>query len=236
MSVTKEQLRKGDYYTYASGYFPVEQDFIEKFSEVIDKPYEESYNQVMEVMRVVQEMLLQNKRFMLPGIGVIGLAENAKKGIVVASSTLWWTPGLLNVIAGAPGWENAPLNTYLTEDNVHSINTLVANMNGKINLSPFQFYNASDFGVEGEFLSDEKMEFYKQAEDKNWKKQRKTKLNIERITTARKSRDLYRVFLLKKKVRKMEEQLKELNIEPIDTTDIEAEVKAHFEKGADDKV
>lgn len=168
--MSKKKPKSGKHYSWAHGSPPIEQDFVEQHVKLHDITYEQAYNEVYRCMRTTQEMLLTNSRFMLPGIGIIGLAENPIKGLVIASTTMWFTPGLLTVIARAPGWENAPLNPYLTDDNIHRINELVAtiNMEDSPTMTARQFYLASDLGGESEFMSDEKLEYYTQAANDHW--------------------------------------------------------------------
>jgi len=232
----KASRRSSKYFAHKAGDFPLEADFINTFVETHNKSYEESYNQVMEVMRVVQEMFLRHKRFMLPGIGIVGLAENPRRGIVLASSSIWWSPGLLNVIAAAPGWENAPLNTFLTDANIHAINRLVANVASeeRINLSQFQFFNASDFGREGDVLSDEKLEYYKQAESQQWKNLKRRANVMNSMRKVKSDKNLARVKILKEILKKTEELLESSGIVNTVFIDLEKEVEDYM-KGIRDE-
>ena len=117
-------------------------------------------------MRTMQHSLLMEPRFMLPGIGVIGLARGARKGLTLSSASLWWTPGLMNVIAAAPGWEAAPLNKYLDLEQLHRANEIISKIKRGARgiLHPDQFYRASDFGLKDEIPSDAKMAYYQGLE------------------------------------------------------------------------
>ena len=165
--------RKGKYYFWRSGTLPLEEQFMERFAKMHSTSVPEAYNQVMQVMEVMQDMLLSHSRFMLPGIGVVGIANSPKRGIIISSTTLWWTPGLVNLLAVAPGWENAPLNCKLSHDNLTSLNKHITRMNSKdrILLSPSQFYQASDFNMEG-YTSDENMEYYLKQSEERWTQQK----------------------------------------------------------------
>jgi len=206
----KKGLRTGSTYFYRLGPIPLEEAFIKQHALLHDKTFEDSYGQVMQVMVTLQHMLLTNNRFMLPGIGVIGLSENAKRGISLSSSTLWWTPGLVNVIATAPGWENAPLNGYLTPELLTNINRLIAKLRSEDRkiLSPKQFYDASDFNMEG-YTSDQKLEYLDKANDE---KRREARDNMVEI---RKTRRKYLVEQLTDRITYLE-GLIDVPIEPFD--------------------
>lgn len=153
--------RKKQYQYWRQGEIPLQEEFMKVHAELNDLELPESYNQVMRVMVTIQHMLLTHSRFMLPGIGVIGMSENPRRGIKVSSTTMWWSPGLLTVLAAAPGWENAPLNGYLTTEHLSKINWIISHIDAEDRkiLTPNQFFNASDFGIEGTYESDEKMDF-----------------------------------------------------------------------------
>lgn len=199
--------RKKAYFINAAGRPKGEEVFIETFSKLTGKPFEESYNQVMEVMRTLQEMLLSHKIFMLPGIGVIGLAENPKRGIVLSTATYWWTPGLLAVIGAFPGWENAPLNSYLTEENIDAINVLVARIpkEERVTLSPSQFFMSSDFGKQEGKLSDERLSFYKGAEAYAERKRQHAKTSTKNALKVASDNDRLRNQVIRAAFRKYEE-------------------------------
>jgi len=226
--------RKKKYYNY-TGNYPTEQVFIENYSNTFSVPYHDAYNIVMDVMRIVQDMFLTHRRFMLPGIGVVGIAENVKRGIVLASSSLWWTPGLVNVLARAPGWENAPLNTYFSRENINSLNSLYADLasRDKILFSPKQYYDASDFGVEGEATSDQKLAYYakKQAETDK-KREKRARFAVDVLKEGYRTREGFKVAWLKLRVKLLERQLTDNNIEFYDSTTLEEAVS----KELDDKV
>lgn len=163
---TKVGRRRGSTYFWRQGAVPLEEAFIQRHSELTDTTYEDAYNTVFKVMVTLQDMLLNHPKFMLPGIGIIGVAENPRRGIIVSSSTFWWTPGFVTLLGAAPGWENAPLNKFLTVENVKTLNKHIAKIKSDKRqiLSPNQFYQASDFDLEG-VTSDKALEWFEHKED-----------------------------------------------------------------------
>ncbi len=140
---------------------PRDKVFIDRYVERWDVPYPEASDSVTKVMVTMQDMLLEHSRFMLPGIGIIGISKHPKRGLNLSTTTVWWSPGLANVLAVAPGWQEAPLNSFFTLDQLKHLNWIITRVEAKdkVLLSPHQFYAASDFNMEG-ITSDEKMEHY----------------------------------------------------------------------------
>ena len=188
--------------------FPTADVFIKKHQEFYGLSKPEASNEVYQVMRTMQHMLLMNPRFMLPGIGVIGLARGARKGLTLSTASLWWTPGLMNVLAAAPGWEAAPLNKFLDLQLIHKANEIIAKIKkgSRSILSPEQFYQASDFGLPDEIPSDTKMRYYQDLETDYDKRFRENDDAICRRNKTKVGR-----------IEQLEEQVRELGGDPDDS-------------------
>jgi len=113
--------RRSNYFFDAKRRFSDSSVFIKRHAALHGMTYEESYEAVMKTMITLQDMLCTEPYFMLPGIGTVGIARGKNKMLRVSSSYFWWAPGLLTVMNAAPGWENAPLNSYLTDKHLQFI-------------------------------------------------------------------------------------------------------------------
>ena len=157
---------------------------------------------------------------MLPGIGVIGLSENPKRGINISSTVMWWTPGLLNILAVSPGWENAPLNGYLTNDLLNKINMVITRLTAedKILLSPNQFYRNSDFSLDDPDVptSDERLRFFQARNDE---KRANRVEYIKSLRAIRKSKGKVTIEVYQDRIKFLEDKL------GIESIDIDAEVE-----------
>lgn len=167
----KVNWRAPQYQFWYNTKLPLSEDFMKQHAEINEQSLPDATNEVMRCMRTLQYMFLSHPKFTLPGIGVVGIAEDPYKGIVVSSASMWWNPGLVNVCSGSPGWENAPLNVYLDNDLLHKLNKIISRVHDESRkiYSPSMFYNASDITMDG--YTSEQTKEYREIKDKTKSKE-----------------------------------------------------------------
>jgi hypothetical protein len=185
---------------------PSADHFYKQHAEIHGLSYQEAYNEVLRVMRTFQFMLITHRYFMMPGIGILGLAMHPRRGLMVASVLKWWSPGILTVLAAAPGWENAPLNGYLTPELVKKVNRIISRIAEDKRSIPTRnhFYRNSDLGVPGETLED--LQLADMAADTE-KLQKVLSANAEKVLVFRANKNSYVRDGLVAKIKELESAL-----------------------------
>jgi hypothetical protein len=106
--------------------------FYQNHARIHNMPYAEAQMEVLKVMRTLQDALLRDKAFYLPGIGMTGLIGRNTRNLYIRSTNVWWAPGICSLLNDTPNWQASPLLPYLDAELIKLANSIRKRQNLKV--------------------------------------------------------------------------------------------------------